>query len=83
MIVTLFGETQGGSPPTPDDLMAWADQFGHEFPVLADPNFSVGGSFVAGSSIGLPSMSLIAPGGEVIKADQYVTEADIEPLLPW
>ena len=83
MILTLFAQTEAGAEPSEDDLMAWADRFGHDFPVLNDFGYPVGGAFVEGNTISLPSMSLIAPGGEVIKADAYVTEADIEAILPW
>ena len=83
MILTLFAQTEAGADPSEADLMAWADRFDHDFPVLNDFGYPVGGSFVEGSTISLPSMSLIAPGGEGLKADAYVTEADIEAILPW
>ncbi len=82
MIVTLLGETDSGSLPAQENLAGWADQYGQTFPVVADASFGVGARFVEGSSIGLPSVSLLAPGMEVVIADGRPSEQDIEAVLP-
>ena len=82
MIITLLGETDSGSLPAQENLAGWADQYGQTFPVVADGSFGVGARFVEGSSIGLPSISLLAPGMEVVIADGRPTAQDIEALLP-
>jgi hypothetical protein len=78
----LIGENNSGSTPTSEELLAdWAEVYGLTHPVVADSSFGVGGSFVEGGSIGLPSMTLLKPGAEIVIAGDYVTEADIASAI--
>lgn len=82
LVVTLLGENQFGQPPSTQDLNVWANAFGIEHPVVADPNWQVTVRFVNGSTIGLPTMHLIGPGAEVLARDTYVTENMVISALP-
>lgn len=73
MVVTLLT----GSPV--EQVAEWAEQYNLSFPVLADESYT-GNKFISG---GIPSTSLIAPGGEIIIRDAPVTDEDIEAVLPW
>lgn len=73
IVITLL-ETGG--------LNTWVDEFGINHPVVEDPGYGVAGRFVQGNTIGLPSMSLIAPGGEVLLANRFPSVQDIEAALP-
>ncbi|MEN0061125.1 MAG: hypothetical protein AAGA48_03190 [Myxococcota bacterium] len=77
-----MGENNGGSPPSQAELQQWVDRFGLTHPVVADPGFGVGGSFVPGGSIGLPSLSLLGPGAEVLIADGRPNSGDVISALP-
>ena len=82
MVITLLGETDSGAAPGVEHLEAWSSQYGQDFPVVADPGYSVASRFVTGGSIGLPTITLLAPGAEVLIADGYPQTADIEGALP-
>ena len=62
--------------------MSWVDTYGLTHPVVADPDFGVTTRFVDGNSIGLPSLSLLGPGAEVLIRNSWVTASDIESALP-
>ena len=81
-MITLLGENTGGSTPSQSDLEDWADTHGLSHPVVADTNFGVAGAFVEGNSIGLPSFSMLGPGAEVIYADSFFGESEVENNLP-
>ena len=82
MVITLLAETRSEEVPEPEALMAWADSHNQDFPVVADSGFGVSQRFVTGGTIYLPTMTLLAPGAEVVIADGDVTTADIEAVLP-
>ena len=82
MVITLIGENDASQTPSTADLLGWAEQYASDFPVVADPNFTYTSKFIAGSSIGLPSMQLLGPNAEVIAADASVTRSQIEAVLP-
>jgi hypothetical protein len=76
MPITLMAE--GG-------LAEWADAYFLTHPVLADPGFSYYSQFVDGNTIGMPNLTLLAPGLEIIwreKAGYRLMESDITPYLP-
>ncbi len=83
MIITLLGEDDSGNTPGVESLEAWADQYGQTFPVVADAGYGVVTRYVTGGSIGLPSLTLLGPGAEVVIADGYPDESDIESVLPY
>jgi hypothetical protein len=62
--------------------MGWVDEYGLTHPVVADSGFGVTTRFVDGSSIGLPSLSLLGPGAEVLIRNSWVSASDIESALP-
>ena len=80
-MITLIGQTNSGGSPTVTDLQSWANTYGLNHPVVADPNWNVTGRFVSGT-FGLPSMHLIGPGGEVLETQSWITANDIEAALP-
>ena len=82
MIITLLGEDESGGTPGVENLETWADQYGQTFPVVADAGYGVVTRYVSGGSIGLPSITLLGPGAEVVIADGYPQTADIEAVLP-
>ena len=82
MVITLIGENDAGETPSTADLLGWAEQYASDFPVVADANFAYTSKFIAGSSIGLPSMQLLGPNAEVISADSRVSRAQLEAALP-
>lgn len=78
----MIGENGSRQTPSTADLNKWVDDYGATYPVVADENFAVAARYVNGSSIGLPSHTLIGPGGVVSIADGHPSDADIEALLP-
>lgn len=78
--ITLLGEDENSQPPDNDDLNAWAEQAGITHPVLADGSWGVSNRYEQDG--GIPTLTLVAPGGELVMVDQYVTDADIEAVLP-
>jgi hypothetical protein len=82
MVITLIGENDAGNTPATADLLGWAEEYASDFPIVADANFTYTSKFIAGSSIGLPSMQLLGPNAEVISADSRVTRQQIEAVLP-
>ena len=81
-MITLLGETMSGGTPTQGDLADWANNFGINHPVVADTGFNVTFRFVQGYSVGLPSMSLIEAGGEVLYANTWLGESQVQANLP-
>jgi peroxiredoxin len=82
IVITLLGENSAGQSPSRGDLQTWADAFGIDHPVVADPGFGVGARFVTGGSLYLPSTSLLGDGAVVIKRDSYISTNDITGALP-
>lgn len=82
MVITLVAENYDEQPPTRAELMIWAAAHGIQHPVVADPYYEVTGRYVQGSSIGLPSMTLLGPGAELLSLDTPVDESDIVANLP-
>jgi len=82
MLITIIGETMSGQAPTQDDLNEWVDTFDADYPVLADPEWELLMTLVEGTSIGLPSMTLLGPGSTVVMADTWVGEDEVVDNLP-
>jgi hypothetical protein len=78
MVVDLLMEKTDGSPPDQDTLVSWAD--GHHYAVLNDGDKAI--SYMGYVNGGIPAISLLAPGGEVVILDGNPTDADIEAILP-
>lgn len=81
IVITLLGENSFGQTPSKADLQDWANTFGIDHPVVADPGFSVGARFVSGS-LYLPSTTLLGEGAVVLERDSTVTNGDILNALP-
>jgi hypothetical protein len=69
------------TPPNRAELNEWADEYGQTFPVLSDA-LEVVERYSPRGTVSLPSVSLLAPGAEILIADGDVTEADIISALP-
>jgi hypothetical protein len=62
-------------------VQSWASTFGLTFPILADPGWGVGDRYTSDGSY--PNYTLIAPGGEVIRAGvSSISDSVIETYLP-
>jgi peroxiredoxin len=83
MIVTLYGYANDGETPGQEDLAAWAETHGQDFPVVADPGLGTTARFVTGNTIGTPSLTLLAPGAVVAVADNREADGAIVDLLPY
>ena len=77
-----MGQNSSRATPSTADLDSWADNYGLSHPVVADPNFGVAARFIDGTSIALPSMTLIRAGGEIVVRGGYVTESQVAANLP-
>jgi hypothetical protein len=77
--VTLIAENDVSATPSQDDLNEWVAQFGLTHPVVADDGWVIGNRFEV--DYGIPSMTLIAPGGEILFRDEYITATEIEEAL--
>ena len=62
--MAVYSETDAGALPTTEDLAGWANTYGIQFPVMEDPDSSIYWRFGTGN---LPSMTLLAPGLEVVE----------------
>ena len=81
-MITLIGENDFGQTPSEAELRGWANEFGINHPVVADDGFAYTYGFIDGGSFGLPSMHIIAPGGEVVERDIWAGESDVTRYLP-
>ena len=80
-MITLIGENMAGGPPTQAQLQQWAQGFGLTHPVVADPGWNVTVSYT-GPSISLPAMHQIAPGGQILRRNTWISEPQIQAALP-
>ena len=80
MVIQALGENDAGATPTQEDLADWAQQYGQTIPVIADAGWELENRFRQDN--GIPSFSLIAPGGEVIATDDWGAEGMIDSVLP-
>lgn len=77
MLNTWYEDAQG-NPPDSDDLMDIVDNYGVDFPVLSDAHSEVYSRWP-----GLPSITLLAPGMEVVSSGSRMPmHEDIEAILP-
>lgn len=78
--IVLLAENEDYEAPSEDDLADFLSSSGLDAPVLADPDFAVGSSYMTGP---LPSLTLLGPGAEIRLVDQSsVAASDIEAALP-
>ena len=67
--------------------MKWVTDYSLTHPVVADTDFNVVKRFIPPKpngtiEIGLPSFTLLAPGAVVKIANGFVSDSDIEAVLP-
>ena len=79
LVMNLMGENNDSQPPTQEELGEWADAYGLTFPVLSDPNFGMGYTYVPGGG-SLPFLALIDRGMVITATGNYgaVTDHDNE-----
>lgn len=66
--------------PTEEDLASWADQYGLTFPVVADEGWAIDNRFEQDG--GIPTVTLLGPGMEVVAVDTWEAESLIDGVLP-
>lgn len=66
--------------PSAEDLKSWADNYGLTLPVIADEGWALNSRFEQDN--GIPTVTLIGPGMEVIAVDSWEAESMIEDVLP-
>ena len=74
-MITLFGDADQAL------MQQWVENFGITHPFLMDNGWNTTVRYT-GPQIGLPAMTLIKPGLEMVKVNGWVSEADIERILP-
>jgi thiol-disulfide isomerase/thioredoxin len=78
MVIDFLVETDAGAAPTSDDLSRWAD--GHNYAVASDEGWVHTNAGYA--SAGIPGISLLGPGAEVISLANGDPGGLIEGVLP-
>ena len=78
MLLELIIENNQNEPPTQEDLVDWADNYGLTMPVLSDGDETVMWRYSSG---GLPTLVLIDHGMVLESVDEGAHEAEIDALL--
>ncbi|MCO4747481.1 MAG: hypothetical protein KC912_21955 [Proteobacteria bacterium] len=81
--MTLLIENNSRQPPSLEELGLWASTYGITHPVVADNYGSVLFRYVDGTSVGLPSKTIVEAGGAIVVRDGYVSSAIVEANLPY
>jgi len=81
MVVMMLGEDVQQAPPDIAFLNEYADALGITHPVVTDPYFETTFRFVDGEGVGLPSMTLLGRGMEILQEDAWIDDVDIERAL--
>ena len=80
LVLYVISEDDAGNDPTVEAIADHAAEHGLTYPVLADQGWQVQGRFNQDTS--MPSLTLFAPGPEVIAVDDpELGYEDIEALL--
>ena len=79
VVITWLGESNSGAA-NQDDVARWMDT--HGLTHIVSPGWGEGHTLSGGGGLGLPSMNLIAPGGEIVIAAGWVQDSDIQAALP-
>ena len=80
-MITLLGQNLNNQTPSQAELLSWANTYGLNHPVVADPNWGVTSRYVSGS-FGLPSMHQLGAGAEVLQRATYIDENEVIAALP-
>jgi hypothetical protein len=78
--VSLLAETNSGTAPTEEELMGWASDYNLTSPVLSDSSWGVSNRYEEDG--GIPTQTLIGPGMEIIHVDEWISDSQIEEVLP-
>ena len=67
--------------------MQWANDYGADHPVVADPGFNETAQYLYASSsfngsFYLPNMQLLSAGRVVEKSNDWIYQSDIQAVLP-
>ena len=81
LIITLLTETLDNEPCLEEDLKAWADEYGQNFPVLSDVDGYIH-TFTPKAGGKLPMEVLLGPGMEILTVIDDITEQDLIDALP-
>lgn len=79
LVLHWLGEDANGQPATEDTAARWAETHGLHFPVLADPNWSVGNPIERDNNI--PTFHLIGRDMTLRVIDGFVGTSQIEAAL--
>jgi hypothetical protein len=78
-VLGVVYQNDEGAPVSESDVVTYAAATGVNYPILSDPN-EVGRRFEVDN--GIPSLTLLGPGPEVLIRDGYVSTGDIVDALP-
>lgn len=88
MMLALWAENESSQAPSDEELMTWAERYGHTFPVLSDPGWGISNRYE--KDYGIPTFSLIGRDMTLRIVDGNVTPSAIEealaepvPDVPW
>ncbi len=79
MVVNVIIENEAREAPSPEDIVAWAEEFDMTLPVVADPGASTMYSYATGGSIGLP-FTVLLDRGVVVESTNYPSGEDAAAL---
>ncbi len=75
MVISLLTETEiQGEGASPEDAATWANTYGLEFPVLADPGWDVAGNFSPDGTVSIPNYTFIDTDMRILES--YWLESD-------
>ena len=82
-----MAQNDNNLPPTPSELMGWADTYGITHPIVTDAEFSEAIQYLWANpsfdgSIGLPNMQLLSSGMVVEISNSWPSESTIVSYLP-
>lgn len=81
MVITLLGEDMSYNAPDQTDLREWAESYGLNHPVVADPGFGTSARFIDGKYIYLPSTTLLGADAEVLLRDSAISSSTLQNAL--
>ena len=82
-----MAQNNNNQPPTPSDLMSWANTYGITHPIVTDPDFGEAVQYLWANpsfdgSIGLPNMQLLSSGMVVEISNGWPSDSTIVSYLP-
>ena len=85
-VITLMSKNADEQAPSQEDLQEWATDYGLNYPVLADPEYSVVVKYLWENptftgSIALPNMQLLSSGMVVEMSNVQLSESDLLPYI--